>query len=120
MENETLYNLACYAVLDIVRSPGSHHVIQGSMWPPQSPMLPPTPLTSTLPPYSPLTGLSPNQGVMSYQQQYQYPPNMTPTAFPGSTGLVPTAGSYFQWPQIGGLQHRNTVAGKDEMNAHSN
>ncbi len=94
-------------------------MMQGGMWPPQSPMLPSSPLTSTLPPYSPLTGLSPNHGVMNYQHQYQYPPNMTPNAFPGSTGSVPAAGSYFQWPQIGGLQHRNTPTGKDELNAHS-
>ncbi len=85
------------------------------MWPGHSPMLPPTPLTSTLPPYSPLTGISPNQGVMSYQQHYQYPSNMTPTAFPGATSSVPGAGGYFQWPQIGGQHHRNTAAGKGPL-----
>lgn len=80
-------------------------------WPLPSPLLPPTPLTASLPPISPLTSFTNNRGYLTPTAHYPYTSTSCGAAPVGPVGAAPlstqgsTAPGYFQWPSAGRHAH---------------
>ena len=79
-------------------------MITPGSWPLPSPLLPPTPLTATLPPISPLTSFNANnRGYLTPSAHFPYTSSGCGTApAPGLTAPLSAHGNctpgYFQWP----------------------
>ena len=90
---------------------GNHMVAPGS-WPLPSPLLPPTPLTASLPPISPLSSFN-NRGYLTPTAHYPYTSSScvpAPCQAPPHSAHGNGAPRYFQWPATGRHTHQTAQA----------